>query len=97
MNTKNITQENIFGVEMIEIFLLLKENSFRNKKVSMKINKFEQLGILKEKIKSQFEIKAIDIILLTRGKILRGDHKIIKDFKIEPKQVTSLLYPLYLQ
>jgi hypothetical protein len=85
MERKNFDQSrNIFGIEIIEIFLFYKETS---RKVMIKVNKFDQLGVVKQKIKNKLQIEGSNINLLTKGKILKGDHKILKDFKIEARQV----------
>ena len=85
MDRKTFDQtKNVFGLEIIEVYVLVKNS---NRKVLMRLNKFDQLAVVKQNIKIKLQIDSSDINLLTKGKILKGDHKILKDFKIEPKQV----------
>lgn len=78
--------KNIFGVEIIEIFVILRDTGVA-RKLAMKVNKFDQLGVLKQRIKSKMQMEVVDLNLLTKGRLLKGDHKILKEFRIEPKQV----------
>jgi hypothetical protein len=92
MNPRNLNQsKNIFGEEIIDIFIVVRDSSKVNKKFTMKINRFDKLYTFKQKIRDQIQIETANINLLSKGKFLKGEHKMLRDFKIEAKQVRFLI------
>jgi hypothetical protein len=96
MNPRSLEQKNIFGEEVVDIFIVVRDALSANKKFSMKINRFDRLYMFKQKLKDKIQIEAQEIDLLSKGKFLKGENKMLRDFQIEAKQVSLLIILLFL-
>lgn len=85
MERRNFDQKgNVFGLEIVEVFLLNRDN---NRKVLFKVNRFDKLAEVRQQVRAKLQIDGPRVHLLTKGRLLQGDHKTLKDFKVEGKQV----------
>ena len=88
MSPRNLDHnKNIFGEEVIDIFVVVRDSDNANKKFSMKINRFDRLYVFKQQLRDKIQIEAQEINLLSKGKFLKGENKMLRDFNIEAKQV----------
>ena len=88
MDPRNVdNQKNIFGVEKIDVFLMIKNSSSLSRKNRFRLNKFDNLSFIKQTLQKKYFPEASGVNIMTRGKLLRGEFRLINEFKIQSGQV----------